>query len=328
MSRSLPLLFSFALLAPLVAQSPEPNRDPMRAQLVTSDIPNFWRVFDKASLKDAGDLFQREYIDVGSLGLHAFLRARIESGRALAGTVASRSKYYASIREATLSIDEKPEIKQAIQASFRRMKEIYPDAIFPDVYFVIGRMNSAGTTDGGKGLLIGVEMNARSENTPVDELNAWERAVIGEIVHLPHIVAHELIHIEQRQAKRDGGSPQSTLLQKALDEGGADFLGEMISGGVINRVQRAYGDAHEEALWTEFSAAMHGADTSRWLYEGDRAKGRPADMGYYMGFKICEAFYQRSTDKSAAIRQILAAADADAILKESGYGEKFASARH
>jgi hypothetical protein len=326
MSGPLLLLSSFALLAPLFAQPPEPNHDPLRAQLVTSDVPNFWRVFDKASLKDAGDLFQREYIDIGSPGLHAFLQGRIQTGRALASTVASRPKYYASIREATLSIDRKPEIKNAIQTSFRRMKEFYPDAIFPDVYFVVGRMNSAGTTDGGKGLLIGVEMNARSENTPVDELNNWERAVIGQIANLPHVVAHELIHIEQHHVNRQAISGKATLLQNVLDEGGADFLGEMISGGIINRVQRDYGDEHEEALWTEFSVAMHGTDSSRWLYEGDRAKDRPADMGYYIGFKICEALYKRSADKSAAIRKILAISNADAMLKESGYGEKFTSA--
>jgi len=94
----------------------------------------------------------------------------------------------------------------------------------------------------------------------------------------------------------------------------------------VNRVQRDYGDAHEEALWTEFSVAMHGTDSSLWLYEGGDAKDRPADMGYYIGFKICEALYKRSADKSA-VRQILAISDADAMLKESSYGEKFASAR-
>jgi hypothetical protein len=46
-------------------------------------------------------------------------------------------------------------------------------------------------------------------------------------------------------------------------------------------------------------------------------------MGYYIGFKICEAIYKRSADKSAAIRQILAISNADAMLKESGYGQKF-----
>ena len=328
-SRSLVSLAAFAALLVcegVHAQTAEPNRDPMKARLVTSDIPNFWRVFDKASLKDAADLFQREYLDPGTPGLHGFLQSRIMNGRALAATVAARPKFYAAIRESTLSVDQRPEIKEAIQASFRRVKEIYPEAIFPDVYFVIGRMNSAGTTDGGEGLLIGLEMNARDETTPIDELTNWERAAIGQIARLPNLVAHELIHIEQVQANPlHEITGKATLLEQALSEGGADFLGEMISGGIFDRVQRAYGDEHERALWTEFSAAMRGTDSSHWLYEGDRAKDRPADMGYYEGFKICEAFYKRASDKQAAIRRILAMSDPDALLKESGYGETFPS---
>jgi hypothetical protein len=293
----------------------------MKARLVTSDIPNFWRVFDRASLQDAAELFQHEYIDTGSPGLQGFLRARIMNGRALAATVAAHPKYYAAIRENTLNLDRRPEIKAAIQASFRKLLEIYPDAIFPDVYFLIGRMNSAGTTDGGKGLLIGVEMNARDDATPLDELSNWERAVTGQMENLPHIVAHEVVHIEQRRANATRGfGGKETLLAKALDEGGADFIGELISGGIINRVQRAYGEEHEQALWEEFRAAMHGSDTSHWLYEGDRAQGRPADMGYYEGFKICEAFYRRAADKREAIRRILSISDPEALLKESGYG--------
>ena len=223
-------------------QSPARNQDPEAARLVTSDISGFWRVFDKATLKDAAELFQREYIDPGTAGLHDFLKSRIQNGRYLASTIAARPRYYAAIRESALSVDRNSGIKDAIRASFRKLKEIYPDAVFPDVYFVIGRMNSAGTV-GPAGLLIGVEMNARSETTPIDELTDWERAVTGRIANLPHIVAHELIHIQQ---PRDSG--KSTLLEQALSEGGADFIGEMISGGVINRVQRSYGDASDSTL--------------------------------------------------------------------------------
>ena len=297
------------------AQQPsKPNQVPDAARLVTSDIPSFWRVFDKASLKDAAEVFQREYIDAGTAGLHAFLRSRIQNGRYLAGTIAARPRYYAAIRRSTLAVDQTPAIKEAIRASFRRLKEIYPDAVFPDVYFVIGRMNSAGTVS-SNGLLIGVEMNARSESTPVDELTDWERAVTGQIANLPNIVAHELIHIQQPH-----DSANTTLLQQALSEGGADFMGEMISGGIINRVQRSYGDAHEQALWAEFRKEMRGNDISRWMFQGDRAKDRPADLGYYIGYKICEEFYCRTTDKREAVRRILHITDPEAFLRESGYG--------
>jgi hypothetical protein len=271
-------------------------------------------VFDKASLKDAAELFQREYIEPGTAGLHDFLESRIQNGRYLAGTIAARPRYYEAIRESTLAVDKTPAIKEAIRASFHRLKEVYPDAVFPDVYFVIGRMNSAGTVS-SSGLLIGVEMNARSESTPVDELTDWERAVTGQIANLPNIVAHELIHIQQPD-----GAAQSTLLEKALNEGGADFMGEMISGGIINRSQRTYGDAHEQALWAEFRKDMLGADLSGWLFQGDRAKDRPADLGYYIGYKICEAFYRRATDKREAVRRILRITDPEGFLRESGYG--------
>jgi hypothetical protein len=293
--------------------SPKPNRDPDAARLVTSDIPAFWQVFDKASLKDAAELFQREYLETGTAGLHDFVKNRIQSGRSLAATVAARPHYYAAIRQSTLEVDRNASVKQAIRTSFRRLKEIYPDAAFPDVYFVIGRMNSAGTVS-SNGLLIGVEMNARNDSTPVDELTNWERAVTGQIANLPNIVAHELIHIQQPPERE-----KSTLLDLALMEGGADFLGEAISGGIINRVQRTYGDAHEQALWVEFQKDMAGTNTSRWLFQGDQSKDRPADLGYYMGYKICEAFYNRTADKREAVRRILRINDAEAFLRESGY---------
>jgi hypothetical protein len=313
--RSIFIVAILQFIAGASAQQPsKPSRDPDAARLITSDISTFWRVFDKALLKDAAELLQREYIDPGTAGLHDFLESRIQNGRYLAGTIAARPRYYAAIRGSTLALDQSPGIKAAIRASFRHLKEIYPEAVFPDVYFVIGRMNSAGTVS-SSGLLIGVEMNARSESTPVDELDDWERAVTGQIANLPNIVAHELIHIQQSHGKH-----KTTLLEQALREGGADFIGEMISGGIINSVQRSYGASHEQTLWTEFQREMLGTDLKGWMYQGDQAKDRPADLGYYLGYKICEAFYGRTPDKAEAVRRILNITAPEAFLKESGYG--------
>lgn len=70
----------------------------------------------------------------------------------------------------------------------------------------------------------------------------------------------------------------------------------------------------------------HGTDTSEWLYNGSDVKGRPADLGYYVGFKISEAYYTKSKDKKQAIRDILEMQDFDALLKASGYADKFSGA--
>jgi hypothetical protein len=221
---------------------------------------------------------------------------------------------YAGIRKNSLAVDGSPEVKEAIRVGFRRLKALYADAVFPDVYFVIGRLNSAGTTS-SDGLLIGVEMNGRDESTPVDELTSWERAVTGRIADLPHIVAHELVHIQQSNAGGEG----RTLLLFSLREGAADFIAELTSGAHTNRAQHAYGNAHEHELWKEFRKDMQGSDLSHWLFQGDRATDRPADLGYYIGYKICEAFYRHASDKSEAVRQIIRITDADAFLQESGY---------
>jgi Predicted Zn-dependent protease (DUF2268) len=287
------------------------NHDPDAARLITSDIPNFWRVFDKATLATAAELFQREYIDIGSPGLKGFLANRIVNGRYLAATVAARPHYFGAIRKNLVAVEQSPEIKQTIRTGFHRLKTLYPAALFPDVYFVIGRLNSAGTTS-SDGLLIGVEMNGRDASTPVDELTNWERAVTGRIADLPHIVAHELVHIQQSNAG-------STLLAVSLREGAADFIAELTSGAHTNRAQHAYGDAHEHELWEEFRKEMHGSDLTNWLFQGDRSPNRPADLGYYIGYKICEAFYRRAGDKSEAAQRIIRMTDAGAFLRESEY---------
>ena len=69
---------------------------------------------------------------------------------------------------------------------------------------------------------------------------------------------------------------------------------------------------------------MLGTDASNWLYQGDKAKDRPADLGYYIGYKICEAYYAHAVDKKQAIKDILEIKDFNQFLSASRYEEKFA----
>jgi len=79
-----------------------------------------------------------------------------------------------------------------------------------------------------------------------------------------------------------------------------------------------YGYAHEHELWTEFAQQMRGTDRGTWLYTkppGDR----PNDLGYFIGARIARAYYEKATDKRAALREIILAEDLDEILRRSGY---------
>lgn len=103
--------------------------------------------------------------------------------------VRDRRARYDSVGAAHVDI---PRADSAIRAAFRRLKAIYPAAVFPDVYFAIGRFNSGGTAS-KHGLLIGAEM-------------------YRDASALPAIVSHELIHFQQDYANR-------TPLEHAFLEG-------------------------------------------------------------------------------------------------------------
>jgi hypothetical protein len=315
------LVLRAVLAAPLLAgcsdsTAPPPRPDPDAARVVASDIPRFWTAFDR--MQGPGDTLplRRDYLDPGTIGLKDFTSARWKNARTLAAMVWPRRAYYASIRENTLRVAE---LEPEIHAAYRALQDMYEDAVFPDVYFAIGGMSTGGTTS-EHGILIGTELFARAEDSPVASLTPWQQSVIRSLDVLPTIVAHELIHFQQRV-----GTDRS-LLARSILEGSADFLAKLLTGRTINEQTEAYGLVNESELWAEFEPAMHGGDISRWLYNGGSVTGpgeRPADLGYFIGARITEAYYARQADKRRAVREILAIRDFAAFLEGSGYGERF-----
>ena len=177
----------------------------------------------------------------------------------------------------------------------------------------------AGTTS-GSGLLIGSEFYSASPDSPLGELGQFQRDNVKGIDSLPIIVAHEHAHILQLRAGGTWSHGSKTLLEQSLMEGSADFIGELSSGGNINRHVFPYAMAHEAELWQQFSAGMHGKDWSQWLYnQGSAATTRPGDLGYFIGYRIAEAYYGRQADKQAALKAIIEMMVADDFLAQSGY---------
>jgi hypothetical protein len=291
------------------------NVEPDAAKIVTSDIDLFWSAYDKAKPENDLVVYRDEYLRKGSMGLKEFERLRIGSPCRLVDSINARAKYYAALRGPSLKIAR---YESQIRASFRKLKEIYPPAVFPDVYFLMGAMNSAGTLS-DKGLLIGVDMFGLNEGAPTDELGSWHQAVVKPTERLPYTVAHELIHYEQKYPQ----DREWTLLGKALKEGTADFVGELISGVNSDEHLRSYADSRERDLWIEFKKEMNGTSVDNWLYQGDKAKDRPADLGYYVGYKIAESYYKNSKDKNQSVKDMLEIKDFAAFLAASKYDQKF-----
>ncbi len=365
-------LLIVATATSISAQNATPPRNPNDALLVTSDIANFWRAYDRATRSQDAPARAHAYLDLyirpGSPGLRDWVQSRLMSGQGLIdlllmkgwskerlqqastvpltdaerarltrdtsgvgdllaamnldAAVQHRPRFFAAIRRNTLAIDTARAVKDSIRAYYGRLVALYPDAVFPPVYFLIGQLNSGGTT-GDAGQLIGAELHGADASTPLDELSDYERRVVGHVDGLPGIVAHELMHIQQSHARNGVNAVESaakpSLLAQSLDEGCASFLAAVVTAADPAKAVSEYGVAHEHGLWIEFQRDMNGSDASNWLYQGDRSKDRPADLGYFMGARICAAYYANANDKRQAVRDIFAMPSPSGFLARSGY---------
>lgn len=286
------------------------HADPEKFKFLTGDIDLFWKTYEKLpAAPNPAAVLDSDYLDQGSKGLRGFVPHRIEGGQRLYRALSKMPRYYAAIRPATLQASG---AEPAVRAAMRRFKAIYDDALFPDVYMVIGAMNSGGTAS-EDGLLIGTEIFSANSGVPTDELGPWIKSAVKPPELLPSIVTHELMHFQQRLRP-------VALLDHAIKEGSADFLASLVVQGNFNEHVYTYGYAHEAELKQEFFARMDGTDMTGWLYSGGGKGGeRPADLGYFMGFRITQAYYQQARDKKQAIIDILHIQDFKRFLADSGY---------
>jgi hypothetical protein len=290
-----------------------------KQKVFTEDIDHFWEAFDSVAV--AGDsagkvqLIQRLYIDRGSEGLHAFMKARDYSAVLYAYLIKTYPKFWASVRANTLAAKTKG---VEIEKSILRFKQLYPGLKDANMYFTIGGLRSGGTTDGSN-VLIGSEIATADPHTDVSELpNRWLAGVFREqsLDNLVYLNIHEYVHTQQVS----GGS---SLLASCIEEGACDFIAEKVMGTPIQRNYINYGRLHEAELKKDFLVEMFAPDHSRWLANGGNAPVM-ADLGYFMGYAICSAYYNASADKSKAISEIInlnynSEAAVEAFLAKSGY---------
>ena len=293
--------------------------DPAQAVFVTSDIEHFWKAYDDGGASGETAPFQSEYLDRASPGLRDFIASRKVTAASLALMVRTYPRYFADIRASTLSLASNGDVQGRIRDGYRKIRDMYAPAVFPPVTFLIGRFSTGGTTS-SNGMLVGLEFYAITASTPLDELAQFQRDNVRPLDSLPVIVAHEHTHILQARAGGIAAHPNKTLLDQSLAEGSADFVAYLITGGNINARLWSYALPREHDLWGEFKVAMHGTDTSQWLYnQASATADRPGDLGYFIGYRIAEAFYARATDKRLALRAIIEVGDSDTFLAESGY---------
>jgi hypothetical protein len=285
--------------------------DPAQAEIVTSDVANFWKAFDDAARLPAGQreaAYQKEYLDLASQGLKDFTDKRRLAAAQLAQHVEEQRAYYQKVRP---YIGQVVGQKATIQAAFRRLKALYPDIKFPrHVYFVVGAQHGAGMNS-DNGIVLAAEMFA----TPPGTAYAYN-VVYPDYV--PFSVVHETIHFNQAYQTSDG----SDLLQSVVSEGTADFIASLAVQEPDARQMAdrwRYGCPRETEFAARFAADEDKKDLGPWLFVHPTDNGWPPDMGYWLGYRIDQSFYAKAKDRTQALRTMLQVTDFKAYLAASGY---------
>ncbi|WP_295795699.1 Ig-like domain-containing protein [Mucilaginibacter sp.] len=264
----------------------------------TSDIDRFWTAFD--SVRTTSDtakqvqFIRQLYVDKGTEGLKAFMQARDYDAKLWVELINKYPKFWQSIKTNTLSVKGQVNL---ITSGVQTLKEMYPEMRPAKMYFTIGGLRSGGTTTGDM-VLVGAEIATADKNTDASELGDWLKNVFKnqQSSNLVSLNIHEYVHTQQK-----GGS--NTVLAQCIKEGAADFIAELVTKTPNNSAYAIYGREHEKELKQKFSIDMFSTATSLWLYNGSNSSH--ADLGYFIGYAICKAYYQQQSNKKQAIRNII-----------------------
>jgi hypothetical protein len=282
------------------------GENPHNAKFITSDITNFYRAFDLA-IKDsarAKQIFRNEYFLKGSDGLQDFFAAKITDEDLFVKAVFKYKDFYASSKNTLLQTTA---IKGPIYKNANMFEGLYPEAVFPDMYFVIGRFASGGTIS-DNGLLIGTEQMGKMPETDTSVRKDWQHKSVMNLGRIPITVAHELVYFNQGAMKRE-----STLLCYAMIEGSAEFLTELITGSTDGDYTAFKG--REQQIWHDFKNERSKDLYAEWLDE--QPKKRPRDGMHWAGYLICKSYYDSASDKKQAIYDILHIQDYQAFFEKS-----------
>jgi hypothetical protein len=301
---------------------PAPPAGATAPVIVTEDMKNFAAAMARiAGGEKAATALQAHYLDKASPGLRAFIQRRRVSAERLGAMVAARPRFYATLARRW----RRPEQPlRAISRALAGLQRLYPQTHLLPVYLFVGDFSGGGNADPA-GALIAVEFYSEAPGVELTELGTL-RGSVHPLREIGHLAAHEMVHIQQAIAQ----GPQNyarlydgsgTLLQWAIREGSADFLAELASGAHTNPRAHAYGRPRERELWRQFEQELTSTNVGSWMFGNPRRADWPPSIGYFIGYRIAQSYYRNSPARAQAIREILAASDAEAFLRRSKYVE-------
>lgn len=310
------MLSAFAAVAVAQATPPPPRpADPLTAEIETGDADRFAALFERTGGQPTAEQLQRAYLDNSSYGVRVFTPNRIIDATNLAAAIRAKPELYARAIRTCLPIVK--DTTAELRATYLAFHGLFPERALPRIYLVVGAGNSGGTAGPGAQVL-GLETLCGIADTP-DRLRTILRG----------FYAHETVHVFQGEP--DVERAGNILLSNVLSEGAADFIATLVTGQQMDPARAAWAAPREAELWRQFEADLVttrgarwdqrrkgtavGESLNRWVANyGSAPKDWPSEVGYWIGQRIWQRWYDRQPDKQAALRAMLDLRVPEAVL--------------
>lgn len=278
------------------------HRAPQAAiEVQTTDVERFYALYEATSGRPTAEQVQREYLDPGSAGLTHLTQVRNVNAANIARALETQPELYTNARTC---LEALPRIRARMATTFDNLLDLYPEAARPPVTILISRGRPVAIAGPGTGVQLSLEATCSDMAARFLGENVDDRFV--------NIIAHEYIHVQQQPEREN-----PTVLQRALEEGVAEFVGELISGGISNVAVHESARGRELEIETRFASDLDKTDLSAWF--DNTTNEDVGQLGYWVGYRIARAYYQNAPDQRAAIREMMRITDAHAFLERSGW---------
>ncbi len=290
-------------------------------KFVTDDIDHFWSAYDKIIVsKDSLQhykLLKEFYIDKASDGLKSLIQVRNYSEKDYVTAILNYPKFWQSIRKNTQNTKK---VLPEIEKNISQLKRIYPKLKPSTIYFTMGVFRSGGTTFQDQ-VLIGCELSLADSKVVTNELPEWRKPfykMYNPIHDIGLLCTHEYVHTQQTEGA-------DNLLCSALREGVAEFISCLATQKTSNTPSFEFGRNNETLVKQKFIEDVFIPNRFyNWLWGNNENELKERDLGYYIGYRICENYYNKSKNKQKAIEELIELdysneADVERIINDSGF---------
>ncbi len=293
-----------AVLLCLLLGANLPARAQVQVQVQWDDAQRFARLLKQTAYRPSVQEIERDVVVPASPGLEDLLaREDIAAERLQAGVEAQRYAYRHAVE---LCLPALERISGRVGPWLRELDEVLGTGSDAQVVAVFGAATTGGMVQGER-IIIALEVQCRFADSPAMAERVLEAAI-----------RHEAVHLHQLPRQQTGA--RNSLLRQALIEGFADWIStrQMGEPAPQARERAAFGAANEAQLWQAFQLEMDGISLGQWMY-GPGREGQPADLGYWIGSRIIDAYMARTDLESAPMQTLLLLESPQAILEASAY---------